>query len=133
MSSFGRRISTQYTESCHSAAAANQIDSCPRGVGHLSFRSSQEIQRWWATQAGREQLCHGDLRASTGVCSPSSVSHSHPIVTSITDYDYETAIGDSPACCYVGNRWTVECAGGPANSSERNRGSVPLMRGVGGF
>jgi len=33
LSSFGQRISTQYTESCHSAAAANQIDSCPRGVG----------------------------------------------------------------------------------------------------
>ncbi len=37
MSSFERRISTQYTKSSHSVAAANQIDSRSRGVGPLRF------------------------------------------------------------------------------------------------
>jgi len=45
MSSFERRISTQYTKSSHSVAAANQIDSCPRGVGHLYFQRSPKVQR----------------------------------------------------------------------------------------
>jgi len=43
MSSSGRRISTQYTQSCHSASTVNQTDWISRRVGHLKFRSSKKI------------------------------------------------------------------------------------------
>ena len=63
-------------------------------IGHLDFRSSHEIQKWWATQAGREQLCHGELRASTGdMLDSECVSfspHCHEYVS--RTIDYETAI-----------------------------------------